>query len=97
MGNYKNQYIYDEKKNKLKTMKTIQFIVAFSLFVAFSSCNQKSGDSARENYPPELIKISDRMTGASIQQLTNYKGNSHHFYFTNPGWFENNQKLLFSS
>jgi oligogalacturonide lyase len=37
------------------------------------------------------------MTGASVQQLTNYKGNSHHFYFTNPGWFENDQKLLFSS
>ena len=82
---------------KIFNIKLIQILLAFSLLAVNTSCNQKSGDSARENYPPELVKLSDRKTGASIQQLTNYKGNSHHFYFTNPGWFENDQKLLFSS
>lgn len=78
-------------------MKTIQVLFAISLLAAITSCNQKSEMSEWKKYPPELIKLSDRLTGASIQQLTNYKGNSHHFYFTNPGWFDSDQKLLFSS
>lgn len=78
-------------------MKTILFLLGFSLLVVNISCSQKSEMSELKNYPPELIRISDRITGASIQQLTNYKGNSHHFYFTNSGWFDNDQKLLFSS
>jgi oligogalacturonide lyase len=32
-----------------------------------------------------------------VRQLTNYKGHSHHLYFTNPGWYDNNRKLLFGS
>ena len=77
-------------------MKTIWPLLVLSLFVAYSCCNRDAGNNLK-TYPPELVKRSDRMTGASVQQLTNYKGNSHHFYFTNPGWFENDQKLLFSS
>lgn len=61
------------------------------------SCDQKTIDKGKKNYPSELKTINDRKTGVPIQQLTNYKGNSHHFYFTNPGWFDNEQKLLFSS
>ena len=77
-------------------MKTIWPLLVLSLFVAYSCSNREAGNNLR-THPSELIKRSDRITGASIQQLTNYKGNSHHFYFTNPGWFENDQKLLFSS
>ena len=78
-------------------MKTTWSFLALLLFIVYLSCNHKAGNNEKKNYPPEIIKISDKITGASIQQLTNYKGNSHHFYFTNSGWFENDQKLLFSS
>lgn len=78
-------------------MKLVQILIAFLLLAVNTSCSKKSGDSVRENYPPEVIKLSDKLTGASIHQLTNYKGNSHHFYFTNPAWFDKGQKLLFSS
>lgn len=77
-------------------MKTIWPFLALSLFIVYSCCHREAGNNL-QNYPPELIKRSDRLTGASVQQLTNYKENSHHFYLTNPGWFENDQKLLFSS
>ena len=78
-------------------MNKIQILFAISWLAVVTSCNQTSDNREWGNYPPELIESSDRVTGAPIQQLTNYKGNSHHFYFTNPGWFENDQKLLFSS
>lgn len=39
----------------------------------------------------------DPYSGVLVTQLTDYKGHSHHFYFTNPGWYENGRKLLFSS
>jgi oligogalacturonide lyase len=39
----------------------------------------------------------DPCSGVEVTQLTDYKGHSHHFYFTNPGWYENGRKLLFSS
>jgi oligogalacturonide lyase len=32
-----------------------------------------------------------------MRQLTNYKGHSHHLYFTNPGWFDGGRRLLFGS
>lgn len=78
-------------------MKIICSFLALSIIVLFSSCNQKAGDDKEDFYRPEMKEIFDRKTGVSIQQLTNYKGNSHHFYFTNPAWFDNGQKLLFSS
>jgi len=39
----------------------------------------------------------DRLSGVEVTQLTDYKGHSHHFYFTNPGWYADARKLLFSS
>lgn len=39
----------------------------------------------------------DSTSGVKVTQLTDYKGNSHHFYFTNSGWYDNGRKLLFSS
>jgi len=39
----------------------------------------------------------DRLTGIEVKQLTDYKGHSHHLYFTNPGWYHNNERLLFAS
>lgn len=39
----------------------------------------------------------DETSGVAVTQLTDYKGHSHHFYFTNPGWYAGGRKLLFSS
>ncbi len=38
-----------------------------------------------------------RVSGVEVTQLTDYKGHSHHFYFTNSGWYAGGRKLLFSS
>ena len=45
----------------------------------------------------EKTSYIDGTSGVEVAQLTDYKGHSHHIYFTNPGWYENGQKLLFSS
>ena len=50
-----------------------------------------------QTFPSEWKTFSDPLSGVPVQQLTNYRGHSHHFYFTNPGWYEQGQKLLFSS
>jgi oligogalacturonide lyase len=48
-------------------------------------------------FPAEWRVFNDLETGIEIRQLTNYKGHSHHLYFTNPGWYDNNTRLLFGS
>jgi oligogalacturonide lyase len=48
-------------------------------------------------WPSERKTYADPRTGLEVRQLTNYRGHSHHFYFTNPGWYDGGQKLLFSS
>ena len=32
-----------------------------------------------------------------MRRLTAYRGHSHHFYFTNPGWYDGGRRLLISS
>ncbi len=61
------------------------------------NCSRNNNDQRNIEFPSEQKEIKDRTTGVTIRQLTNYKGHSHHFYFTNPGWFDGGQKLLFSS
>ena len=39
----------------------------------------------------------DRDSQVEVTQLTDYRGHSHHFYFTNPGWYAGGRKLLFGS
>ncbi len=65
--------------------------LCFLLFVfalLCSNCHQKKTDNPDIEFPAEQKEIKDRNTGVTIRQLTNYKGHSHHFYFTNPGWFD---------
>jgi len=50
-----------------------------------------------DEFPAEWRTFRDRETGASVRQLTDYKGHSHHLYFTNSGWYEGGRRLLFSS
>jgi oligogalacturonide lyase len=49
------------------------------------------------NVKPERKSYVDSVSGVEVTQLTDYKGHSHHFYFTNPGWYAEGRKLLFSS
>lgn len=50
-----------------------------------------------QTWPAEHHAYTDRLTGVRVRRLTNYKGHSHHFYFTNPGWWDNGRRLLFGS
>lgn len=50
-----------------------------------------------QEFSPEWRTFNDPISGVEVEQLTNYKGHSHHFYFTNPGWYADDTKLLFSS
>ena len=45
----------------------------------------------------EVSTYKDPCSGVEVTQLTNYRGHNHHFYFTNPGWYENGKKLLIGS
>ncbi len=45
----------------------------------------------------EATEFQDPVTGVNIRQLTRYKGHSHHFYFTNPGWYRGGKSLLIGS
>ncbi|PWU67919.1 oligogalacturonate lyase family protein [Gracilibacillus dipsosauri] len=50
-----------------------------------------------KEWQPEWRKFQDRITGISTLQLTSYTGHSHHFYFTENGWYDEGRKLLFCS
>ncbi len=45
----------------------------------------------------KLTRYPDDLTGLTVSQLTDRKAHSHHLYFTNPGWFDESRRLLFSS
>jgi oligogalacturonide lyase len=53
--------------------------------------------SKGEQFPAEWRTYTDPISGVPVQQLTDYKGHSHHFYFTNPGWYDHDRRLLFAS
>lgn len=48
-------------------------------------------------FPSEKTTFRDRVSGVEVTQLTSYLGHSHHAYFTNNGWYDNNRRLLFTS
>jgi oligogalacturonide lyase len=48
-------------------------------------------------WPSEITEFEDVDSGAKVKQLTQHRAHSHHFYFTNSGWYANNSKLLISS
>ena len=53
--------------------------------------------SAGHTWSSECRLFRDDKTKVQIRQLTDYKGHSHHFYFTQSGWYDKGRKLLFSS
>lgn len=48
-------------------------------------------------WPAEWEEYEDPVSGAAVRRLTDYKGHSHHLYFTNPGWYDGGRRLLFGS
>ena len=48
-------------------------------------------------FPPSGAPSPTTRPASTVRQLTNYKGHSHHLYFTNPGWYDGGRKLLFGS
>lgn len=48
-------------------------------------------------WEPELKVYEDPVSGATVHQLTDYKGHSSHFYFTYPCWYDGGQKIVFFS
>ena len=48
-------------------------------------------------YPSERKSFQDRISGATVWQLTDYKGHSEHPYFTDDGWYDNGRRMLFLS
>jgi oligogalacturonide lyase len=53
--------------------------------------------TAGSRWEPEMKIYQDAVSGATIRQLTDYKCHSNHFYFTYPGWFDHNSKIVISS
>ncbi|KPK62453.1 MAG: oligogalacturonide lyase [Planctomycetes bacterium SM23_32] len=53
--------------------------------------------TAGRKWPPEWEDYEDPSSGVTVRRLTNYKGHSHHLYFTNPGWWDGGRRLLFGS
>ncbi len=48
-------------------------------------------------FPSEKRIYNDRVTRASMHQLTQHMAHSYHLYFTNPGWWDGDRRLLFGS
>ena len=48
-------------------------------------------------FPSETQWLRDPTTRVRFRQLTDDPGDSHHLYFTNPGWFDGGRRLLFVS
>jgi oligogalacturonide lyase len=48
-------------------------------------------------WEPEKHVYLDPISGATVHQLTNYRGHSNHFYFTYPCWYDGGRKIVFYS
>jgi len=55
----------------------------------------KTGLGSR--WTPELSIYPDPVSGATVRQLTHYKGHSNHFYFTYPCWYDEGRKIVILS
>lgn len=49
------------------------------------------------HWTPELKVSDDPISGATVRQLTDYRGHSNHFYFTYPCWYDSGRKIVFYS
>ena len=57
--------------------------------------NIQQGRMAGRHWPAEMDEYIDPNTGATVRQLTQYPGSDNrHLYFTEPGWYDNENRLL---
>ncbi len=49
------------------------------------------------HWQPEITVSKDPVSGATVHQMTHYKGHSSHFYFTYPCWYDNGSKIVIFS
>jgi oligogalacturonide lyase len=54
-------------------------------------------DIVGRTWQSEKQAYTDPISGIRVSQLTQYLGHSHHIYFTNTGWYQDGEFLLFSS
>ena len=47
------------------------------------------------NWGVEWKRDADIKTGVEVVKLCDHAAHSHHFYFTNPGWHDHNNRLVF--
>ena len=57
----------------------------------------RQGPNVGRIWPSESTTFQDTDSATTVRQLTNYRGHSHHFYFTNSGWYANDTRLLIAS
>ena len=48
-------------------------------------------------YHDKPFQYEDPYSGREVVRLTDYRGHSNHFYFTDPCWFNRSRSLLFTS
>lgn len=48
-------------------------------------------------WKPEFESRKDRETGVEVKRWTRYRGHSHAFYFTNPGWYDGGSRMVIGS
>jgi oligogalacturonide lyase len=56
-----------------------------------------AGGNKDKVWPSEKKRFNDPLSGLPITQLTDYAAHSYHVYFTENGWFDGGQRILFIS
>ncbi|HAU37742.1 MAG TPA: oligogalacturonide lyase [Phycisphaerales bacterium] len=51
----------------------------------------------KRTWTGEWSEFRDPVSGTRVCRLTNYKAHSHHLYFTNSGWYDEDRRLLLGS
>jgi oligogalacturonide lyase len=85
------------RRHWLRDSLTAGFAIAAGTLAQSCASTSSAGGRAGRRSKAEWLTYKDPLTGVEVTQLTNYRGHSHHFYFTNPGWYDSGRKLLFSS
>lgn len=50
-----------------------------------------------KTFESEQFDYTDRLTGVTVRQLTHWRGNSNHIYFTNASWWDSGRRMIFCS
>ncbi len=57
----------------------------------------RRGPNAGRTLTSECFIMEDAETGSRVTRLTTHRCHSNHLYFTNPGWWDKDRRLLFAS